>query len=35
MALAADRQDVREIHEDLAYQYNALLERAELHAFPS
>ena len=30
MALAADRQNVREIHEELARQYEALVEQAEL-----
>lgn len=30
MALAADRQNVREIHEELARQYDALVEQAEL-----
>ncbi len=30
MALAAERQDVCEIHEELARQYDALVEQAEL-----
>lgn len=30
MALAADRQNVREIHEELARQYEALVSHAEL-----
>ena len=30
MALASERQDVREIHEELARQYDALVEQAEL-----
>lgn len=30
MALAAERQNVREIHEELARQYEALVEQAEL-----
>ena len=30
MALAADRQNVREIHEELARQYEALVEQSEL-----
>lgn len=30
MALAADRQNVREIHEELARQYDALVEQVEL-----
>lgn len=29
-ALSCERQDVREIHEELARQYDALVERAEL-----
>lgn len=32
MALAADRQNVREIHEELAHQYDALVEQAELRS---
>lgn len=32
MALAADRQNVREIHEELARQYDALVEQAELRS---
>jgi hypothetical protein len=30
MALASERQEVREIHEELARQYDALVEQAEL-----
>ena len=30
MALASERQDVREIHEELARQYEALIDQAEL-----
>lgn len=30
MAKAADRQNVREIHEELARQYEALVEQGEL-----
>lgn len=30
MALAAERREVREIHEELARQYDALVERVEL-----
>jgi hypothetical protein len=30
MALASERHDVREIHEELARQYQALVEQAEL-----
>lgn len=30
MALASERQDVREIHEELARQYEALVTHAEL-----
>ena len=30
LALAADRQNVREIHEELARQYDALVAQAEL-----
>ena len=30
MALASDRQNVREIHEELARQYEALVDQAEL-----
>ena len=30
LALAAERQNVREIHEELARQYEALVEQAEL-----
>lgn len=30
MAVAAERQDVREIHEELARQYEALVEQAVL-----
>ena len=30
MALASDRQNVREIHEELARQYEALVDHAEL-----
>ena len=30
MALAADRQNVREIHEELARQYDALVDQADL-----
>jgi hypothetical protein len=30
MALASERQNVREIHEELARQYEALAEQAEL-----
>ena len=30
LAGASDRQNVREIHEELARQYEALVERAEL-----
>ena len=33
-ALAADRQNVREIHEELARQYEALVDQAELHLEP-
>ncbi|MBA3510799.1 hypothetical protein [Sphingomonas sp.] len=32
MALAADRRNVREIHEELAHQYDALVERADLRS---
>ncbi len=32
MALAAGRQNVREIHEELAHQYDALVEQAELRS---
>ncbi len=30
LALASERQDVREIHEELARQYDALVEQAQL-----
>ena len=30
MALAAERENVREIHEELARQYEALVEQSEL-----
>ena len=30
MALVSERQDVREIHEELARQYEALVQRTEL-----
>lgn len=30
MALASERREVREIHEELARQYDALVEQAEL-----
>ncbi len=30
MALASERQEVREIHEELARQYDALVEQADL-----
>ena len=30
MAAASDRQEVREIHEELARQYDALVEQADL-----
>lgn len=30
MALASERQDVREIHEELARQYEALVDHSEL-----
>ncbi len=30
MALVSERQDVREIHEELARQYDALVEQAQL-----
>ncbi len=30
MALASERQEVREIHEELARQYDALVEQEEL-----
>lgn len=30
LALASERQDVREIHEELARQYDALVEQAPL-----
>lgn len=30
MALSADRRDVREIHEELARQYDALVDQTEL-----
>jgi hypothetical protein len=32
MALVANRQNVREIHEELAQQYDALVEQAELRS---
>lgn len=32
MALAAERQNVREIHEELARQYDALVTQAELRS---
>ncbi len=32
MALASERQQVREIHEELARQYEALVEQADLPA---
>ena len=34
MALRSQRQDVREIHEELARQYEALLEQEELRTPP-
>ena len=32
LALASERQQVREIHEDLARQYEALVEQTELRS---
>ena len=32
LAVASDRQNVREVHEELARQYDALVEQAELRS---